>query len=210
MMRNAYCVRRGLRARAGSEWAGCRSRLLLFLARSSWLVARSFGGLDDVHEGSVADCGVGRSGVARRGGPGVVAGHAQASLERGTRGAGGGPGAWDAWNTSRPRGFTPRPQPNGAQDRVAPGELDGPDVLRFGSSRRLQPGPVRAEGEKDVCGEVGARTSARQRDWPGVEHRSVSPSALAPAKPRCTTPCQASRSTGPPWSTEAQWKWRRS
>ena len=28
----------------------------------------------------------------------MVAGHAQASLERGSRGAGGGPGGWHAWD----------------------------------------------------------------------------------------------------------------
>ena len=42
VMRDAYCVRREQGAGAGSEFAGCRSRLLLLLARSSRLVARSF------------------------------------------------------------------------------------------------------------------------------------------------------------------------
>ena len=41
MMRDAYCVRRELGAGAGSEWVECHSRLLLLLARSSRLVARS-------------------------------------------------------------------------------------------------------------------------------------------------------------------------
>ena len=99
------------------------------LARSSWLVARSFfwacglelaacssGGQDDECEGGVGGHGADGSGVARGGGPGVVGGHAQASLERGTRttrvtrhasgrgrsrgtqGAGGGPRGWDEWD----------------------------------------------------------------------------------------------------------------
>ena len=90
-------------------WLGASS----ILARSSRLVARSFGGWDDVQEGCVGGrraCGLGvargRRGPGgpqagslchRKRGRGAGGGHAQASLERGTRGAGGGLGGWDVW-----------------------------------------------------------------------------------------------------------------
>ena len=157
MMRDAQCVRRERGAGGSSELVGCR--LWLFL---SWLVARSFGGRDDGCEGGVAGRGADGYGVARGRGRGVVAGHTQASFERGTRGAGGDPGGWDTWDGggsdhASSGGIEPRTASCVPRQEAAESHKRGPGGIRFAlptrhaSGRRV--GRRRLEGASAPFGQ---------------------------------------------------------